>query len=338
MAVPTIASGALKKLVTTASARGADADALLRAAGVTSEVLDDADARVPITGLHAAWNRWLETHPETEVATTTAYAPSDYGIVGFVVMSSATLVEGLGHLVRYIGLWTDDPAFVREGSTVRFVYRHPFADSAGRRRATEAAPIEMIHGARLLTRSRVVPREVRFAHAAPDDVAPYAEFFGCAVHFGAEDHALVFRDEDLALPLANADAQLGAFLRRHAEGALAKRNKEDSPLDGVRRILAEELQRGVPAIDVVAARLATTERTLRRRLEREKTTFRALLDETRADLARAYVADASMPLAEVAFMLGFSEPSAFHRAFKRWTRTTPAAFRAGKPQRGRGLA
>ena len=141
---------------------------------------------------------------------------------------------------------------------------------------------------------------------------------------------MVFRDEDLALPLARADAQLGELLRGLAEDALKKRTVAESPLDNVRRILAEELQRGVPSLDVVASRLATSERTLRRRLEGEGTTFRALLDETRAELARVYVADARMPLAEVAFMLGFSEPSAFHRAFKRWTKTTPAAFRASK--------
>jgi len=335
MAVPTIASGALKKLVSGASARGADAGAILRAAGVPPSALEEADSRVPIASLHAAWDRLLDALPRIDVETA-AYAPGDYGIVGFVVMNSATLADALKHLVRYVGLWTDDPAFELDGATVRFTYRHAFRDSPGMRRATEAAPVEMVHGARLLTRSHVVPREVRFAHGPPDDVLAYTRFFGCPVRFDAEDHAIVFRSEDLDLPLAQADAQLGAFLRGHAESALAKRGTEDSPLDGVRRILAQELQRGVPSIDVVAARMAASERTLRRRLEASGTTFRALLDETRAELARSYVADARMPLAEVAFMLGFSEPSAFHRAFKRWTRTTPAAFRAKTRESHRG--
>ncbi len=330
MVVPTIASGALKKLILSASRQNVAAEALLRAAGVTAGSLDDPDARVPIASLHAAWTAFLETNPTIDIETPT-YAPSDYGIVGFVVMNSVTLSEALDHLVRYIGLWTDDPDFQREGSTVRFTYRNAFADTPGRRCATEAAPIEMIHGARLLVQSRVVPAEVRFAHPAPDYVTSLEAFFGCPVRFGADDHALVLKTEDLALPLARADAQLGAFLRGIAEGALSKRGADETPLDGVRKILAEELQRGVPSIDVVATRLATSERTLRRRLEREGKTFRGVLDDTRAELARSYVSNAQMPLAEVAFMLGFSEPSAFHRAFKRWTGMTPAAFRVQKP-------
>ncbi len=329
MAVPTIASGALKKLVTTATELGADPEALRAAAGVPAETLEDADARVPITALHAMWDAWLEKDPRIDIERS-AYVPGDYGIVGFVVMNSATFADALDHLERYIGLWTDDPGFEREGATLRFTYRHAFADTPGYRFATEAAPIEVIHGARMLSRTHVVPREVRFVHARPEHAARLEAFFGCDVRFGAEDNALVFQPEHLVLPVAQADAQLGAFLKQIAEGALGKRGGEEGPLDGVKRILAGELQRGVPSIDVVASRLATSERTLRRRLEKSGTTFRALLDDTRAELARSYVGDAKMPLAEVAFMLGFSEPSAFHRAFKRWTKTTPAAFRARK--------
>ena len=327
MGVPTIAIGALKKLMDAAIARGVDAGDLARAAAVPPELLNDPDARAPIASLHAVWNVLLASDVEVDFEAP-AYAPGDYGIVGFVVMNSTTLSEGLDHLVRYIGLWTDDPAFQREGSTIRFAYRGAFDDSPGQRAATESGPIEIIQGARLLTQRRVAPREVRFAHPAPPYAARLDAFFDAPVRFDAEDHAIVFRDEDLALPLVRADAQLGAFLRGIAESALEKRVDSDSPLDAVRRIIAEELQRGVPSIDVVAARMATTERTLRRRLEESGTTFRDLLDTTRAELARSYVRDARMPLAEVAFMLGFSEPSAFHRAFKRWTSTTPAAFRA----------
>lgn len=327
MGVPTIAIGALKKLMNAAIARGAHAGDLARAAGVPAEILDDPDARAPIASLHAVWDVLLASDADIDFEAP-AYAPGDYGIVGFVVMNSATLSEGLDHLVRYIGLWTEDPAFQREGSTVRFAYRAAFADSAGCRAATEAGPVEIIQGARLLTQRHITPLEVRFAHPSPPYAARLHTFFDAPVRFDAADHALVFRGEDLALPLVRADAQLGAFLRGIAESALEKRGGNDSPLDAVRRIIAEELQRGVPSIDVVAARMATTERTLRRRLEEGGTTFRDLLDTTRAELARSYVRDARMPLAEVAFMLGFSEPSAFHRAFKRWTSMTPAAFRA----------
>jgi AraC-like DNA-binding protein len=150
-----------------------------------------------------------------------------------------------------------------------------------------------------------------------------------AVRFAQADTAVVFRPDDLALPLPKADERLGAFLRDMANEALRERGAgEASPLDTLREIIARELQRGVPSLKIAARSMATSERTLRRRLEASGTSFRVLLDETRARLAREYVRDERLPLSEVAFMLGFSEPSAFHRAFKRWTGTTPSLFRA----------
>jgi AraC-like DNA-binding protein len=258
------------------------------------------------------------------------YSPGDYGLVGFVAMNSATFGEALHHVVRYVGLWTDDPGMdLREDGTLTVAYRWPFADSPGMRAATEAAPAEILHGARLLTQRRITPREVRFSHAAPKDPRATEAFFGCPVRFDADDIAMLFDPADFALPLPKADAQLGAYLRTLANQALDKRGDvPSSPLVRIRELIAEELQRGVPSLEEVARRMATSERTLRRRLEESGTSFRALLDETRAELARGYVRNKDLPLTEVAFLLGFSEPSAFHRAFKRWTDTTPSAFRA----------
>ena len=335
MAVPTIASGALRKLVTHAADELAiDPTALLAELAIEPAALADPDHRVPIATLHAAWNVVVARVPRADGAVLGAerYAVGDYGLVGFVAMASATLDEAFDHFVRYSGLWTDEPKFARAGTTVRATYRHAFPDSPGKRLGTEAAFTEIIQSARLLTQLRITPRAVRFTHQAPKDVAAHTAFFGVDVVFGAPENALELRAEDLALPLPRADAQLGAFLREAANKALAQRDgAPESLLDRARAIIAEELARGVPSIDVVARKLATSSRTLRRRLEESGTSFRELLDATRAELARSYVRDRKMPLAEVAFMLGFSEPSTFHRAFKRWTSMTPAAWRATRP-------
>jgi AraC-like DNA-binding protein len=310
---------------------GLSSSELLAKLGVDPRVLDDKDARIRITTLHAAWELALALAPIVDGAITAPrYAPGDYGLAGFVAMNSTTLGEAIGHVVRYVGLWTDDPGMtLDDDGTVRIVYRHPFVDGPGLRAATEAGPVELLHGARLLLQSPIVPREVRYPHPPPSYRARYDELFACPVRFSTGECAIAFDRGDLGLPLPHADAQLGAFLRQMANEALEKRRGPDaSPLGRVREIIAEELARGVPAIDVVAKRMATSERTLRRRLEESGSSFRDLLDDTRAELARSYVRDARMPLSEVAFMLGFSEPSTFHRAFKRWTGTTPAAFRA----------
>lgn len=327
---PTIASGAIRKLWS--ALEGHAAAALVERVGIDPAVIDDPDARVPLEKLHALWEAVLEVEPRADGAVLGAerYSPGDYGLVGFVAMNSPTLGEAIRQAVRFLGLWTDDPGMqLRDDGTVSVVYRTKFADRVGWRFATEATHAELLNGARLVTQKHITPLEVRFEHIGPRDISAHEAFFGCKVRFRAPDSALVFRPEDLALPLPKADAQLGEYLRSIALQALEKRGGvESSPLDKIRGIIAEELQRGVPSLEQVAKSLATSERTLRRRLESEGTSFRELLDETRAGLARSYVSDRRIPLSEVAFLLGFSEPSAFHRAFKRWTQTTPNAWRA----------
>ncbi len=332
MAVPTIASGALRKMLGFVDELGLDRGQFLAGVGVDPAQLEDRDARIPVATLHAAWEALLAHAPRGDGATLGAerYAPGDYGLVGFVVMTSVTLDEALAHFIRYSALWTDEPKFTRAGSAIRATYQHRFRDGAGVRMATEAAFTELVHGARMLAQQPIVPRAVRFAHAAPGDVSALRAFFGCAVELGAAENVLELEPADLALPVPRGDPQLGAFLRDVANQALAKREPDAaSLLDRARSIVAEELARGVPPIDVIAKKLAVSSRTLRRRLEEHGTSYRKLLDATREELARSYVRDRRIQLAEVAFLLGFSEPSAFHRAFKRWTSMTPAAWRAG---------
>ena len=330
---PTIASGAIRKLLAVLGEHGHAPGPFLAEVGLDPAVAADQDARVPLEKLHALWEVLDRVLPRAQnPAFAKRYAPGDYGLVGFVAMNTATLGEGLAHVVRYLGLWTDDPAVeLHADGTLAVVYQARFADRLGLHLATEAAPAEILHGARQLTQTWITPRRVCFPHAAPADLRPYEAFFGCPVRFGASTCAMALRPEDLALPLPRADAQLGAFLRKMANEALEKRGGGPlSPPEAIRRIIAEELPRGLPTLDLVARRMGTSERTLRRRLDDDGTSFRALLDETRAELARSFVRDRRLPLSEVAFLLGFSEPSAFHRAFRRWTDTTPSAYRAGQ--------
>jgi AraC-like DNA-binding protein len=329
---PSIASGAIRRFFDTLREGGIDPAPIAAEAGIELDLGNDPDRRVPLETLHALWEAALRRYPRTDGALLGAqrYRPGDYGLVGFVCMNSSTLGEALGHAVRYVGLWTDDPALSLEGGcAVRLHYRASFPDRLGVRCSTEAALAELVQGARLLTATRVAPVDVWFAHPGPHDRSAHEEFFGCAVRFRAGATGMRFSPGALEAPLPFADAQLGAFLRKLANEALARRGGEsESPLDRVRALVAEALQRGVPALGAIARRLAVSERTLRRRLEGEGTSFRELCEETRAQLARSYVGDRRLPLSEVAFLLGFSEPSAFHRAFKRWTGATPGAWRA----------
>lgn len=328
--VPTIAGAALGKMLAYADQFAVDGRALIAQLGIDPTALSDPDARVPVATMHRAWDELCAHAPRADGAVLAAerYVPADYGLVGFVVMTSATLDEAFSHFVRFIRLWTDEPRFTREGTTVRAAYHTALPDGPGKRIGIEAAFTEIVQAARLVTQQPIAPRAVRFAHPAPGDIAAHRAFFACDVEFSARDNALDLAPDDLARAPVRADPQLAAYLRSAANRALADRGGDDASLQSqIRAILGEELARGIPSAAIVARRLTTSERTLRRRLDEEGTSFRELVDATRAQLARGYVADPKLPLAEVAFLLGFSEPSAFHRAFKRWTGVTPAAFR-----------
>ncbi|CAN5924234.1 AraC family transcriptional regulator [soil metagenome] len=337
----TIARGALLKMLVALHELGVDAEAVRLEAGLPADVMNDASlpadvvndagGRIPIASLHAAWAAAGRRLCRSDAALLVArhYVPGDYGLVGFVAMNGATLADALAQIVRFGSLWTDDPVFaLGEDGTLDCRCRTSSPCGPGVRYAHEAGLAELLSAARLVTQTRLSPREVHFAHPGPADPSAHEAFFGCPVRFDARETALLFLRETLALPLPKADAQLGAFLTEMATDALGRRTRESSPPERIKEIIGEELRRCLPPLEQIARRLATSERTLRRRLEEEGTSFRTLLDETRAELAQSYVRDGKLSLSEVAFLVGFSETSAFNRAFKRWTGSPPSAWRS----------
>jgi AraC-like DNA-binding protein len=111
---------------------------------------------------------------------------------------------------------------------------------------------------------------------------------------------------------------------------LANLPKAEATTDAVRRFLAEELSNGQPRLEQLAPRLHMSARTLHRRLEQEGTNFRRILSDVRRELALRHLAEGRLAIGEIAFLLGFSEVSAFHRAFKQWTGHAPHAYRASQ--------
>jgi len=329
-ASPAISSGAFKKLLAYARELGLDSAALAAQVALDVQVCDDADARIPIPRLHELWEAVLaaceRTHAVPQVAP--PYAIGDYSLVGFVCATRPTLGDAISSASRYLALWTDEPGLrLHEDGLVEFVYRTTFVDRPGLRCADESALAEILHGARQLLGNELAPIEVSFSHSSPA-LAAHETFFRAPVRFRRPGNSLRFSREQLDAKLPVPDPQLASFLRDLAERALDQRCDDEPPmLDQVRRIIAEDLRTGVPTLGQIAKRLAVSERTLRRRLLEDGHSFRELLDETRASLSRNYVRDRSLPLAEVAFLLGFSDASAFHRAFRRWHKATPAAYR-----------
>jgi AraC-like DNA-binding protein len=172
-------------------------------------------------------------------------------------------------------------------------------------------------------------RRVWFAHARPRDLAPLDRFFGTEeLTFGAEDSGFAFARAHLDRPLATGDPRLLATVTDLAASALREQPRTPALAPRVAAHVRARLPEPVAADDAAAA-MKLSARTLQRRLEAEGTSLTAVIDGTRAALARELLADAELPLGEIAYRTGFADLATFSRAFKRWTGTSPGRFRRG---------
>ncbi|WP_192560559.1 AraC family transcriptional regulator [Pseudomonas allokribbensis] len=174
-----------------------------------------------------------------------------------------------------------------------------------------------------LIRGSIPLNTVHFVHAAPRDVKPYEDYFGCPVLFNQPEPLLRFGTEMLSMPLKSPDPALVAVLERHAEELLAKLPQEQEIIERVRKEIALLLQQGEPDIKRLSATLCCSPRTLQRRLESAGTSFRRELNVVRHELARSYLQDPRLQISEIALLLGYSEHSAFTRAYREWTGKAP---------------
>jgi AraC-like DNA-binding protein len=288
------------------------------------------EGRVTYDSQLALWELLMRTadDPGFPVFVGSRLQPRDHDIVGFAYMTRENLREALTQAMRYGSVWSDGSTWeILPGERdLTLSLEIDGADRLGARCLAECLLAEIVHFGRLLTGVEIRPIEVRFRHRAPRDTSAIEAFFKAPVRFGAPRNELFLEQSVLATPLLKADADLAAFFALRADDLL-ERHRADGLARRLRTLLEGELGRALPTVETAAARLAMSPRTLRRRLHDEGTTFQDVLDETRCELAKRHLGDERIALGEVAFLLGFSEPSAFHRAFKRWTGQTPLSYR-----------
>lgn len=171
--------------------------------------------------------------------------------------------------------------------------------------------------------------EVHFTHAEPSYRDAYDRLFGVPVRFGMPDNALVMQRSRLDLPMAQADRGVHVAFELQAEAWAQRVRGQGAVAARVRELALEQIPDGDPSMEATARKLAMSVATLRRRLDGEGTSHRAILDEVRRELAERYLSDRELAISEVAFRLGFAHVTALHKAFKRWTGgLTPGSFRA----------
>lgn len=252
-----------------------------------------------------------------------------FDILCFALRSSPTLGDHYRRVARYMRLVHPGVrvSLEEEARVARLVHSHRREPALPSRQ-----PVEAFFALALLLGRRAVgeeftPREVCFRHARPARVREHERLFGAPVRFGCPRDELVVDGAHLERKPLHAEPLLLALLDRQLDGMLAIQPERDGLLELVQSAMRDELPDREPSVASVAAKRHMSPRSLQRRLREEGTTFAELLEELRRDLALRYLRDPRIGIAEVGFLLGFRDVTAFHRAFRRWTGTTPASYR-----------
>ncbi|QDQ82175.1 AraC family transcriptional regulator [Paraburkholderia megapolitana] len=257
-------------------------------------------------------------------------APRHLGVVGYVVMCSTKLGEALTQYDRYVRLvhGIGRPLVVRHDDRVEM----PLDWSGTSAPPPAFAQLIMTTRARmgrLLTGRETVPLDVDFQFATPRDSDAYHRFFGGKINFAATQTRLMFPADYLELPVIMASAEMARVIGARAEAQMIRLADEPEFMRELKTMLTQGLAIGhIGAVDI-AQRMGISSRTLHRRLSGYAYVFRDVLDDVRRERAESYLAQSQHSLAEVAFLLGYTEQSAFQHAFKRWTGMTPQRYRVG---------
>ncbi len=328
-------SASLTQSVLHAAARlGLNREQLLASCGLHERQLADPDGRVAFSAHEQLWqeldSRLTVSEPGLTIGAN--LAPGPFSVLGYLLQSSATLGDALNAALRYQRLVGEggELQLQTRDEELRVVYRPVHPELPATRTRVLALMVFWVHMmAPLVQHLRLLRAE--FTHPQPEDEQPYAIAFNSPVLFNCTDYALVLPLALRDAPLIQANLPLQTLLRQHAEALLARLPSEGL-VARVVTLLGAQLSHGEPDRAELARTLNLSERTLQRRLADEGSSYQQLLSDTRQQLAQRYLDDGQLPAAEIALLLGYSEPSVFFRAFRNWTGVTPGEYRL----RGKG--
>ena len=315
---------------------GIDGEKFVRAGGYSPDVFRDSTARLPSRAIDAAALGAAALIPSPGFALESArcWHPSDLGVLGFAWLASSTLRTALGRLERYCAILGERARTRIEPSEkgLRVVLEHRRSNPQVAALAVDFMLALVMDMCRMNFGASLRPLEVTLGRAAPADSGPWHRFFGSRVHFDSPRDSVLLAKADADAPLPISNRQVAVTL-----DAILARQLADIDRSNVeartRAALLEQLASGEPQEEDIARSLHMSRRTLQRKLAEADLTYQRLVDQTRRDLALRYIDDPAKSVTELTFLLGFSGQSAFTRAFRRWTGTSPTEYRASRQKR-----
>lgn len=338
MAEPTIAASFARALIDLAVSRGASRQALAERSGLDPEDLHDPDNRIPFAKYAALMRagKALADDPALALHFGEAFDFADLSILGLIGEACETPAEALAQLNRYgrLGVDLDGAATAdrfalsRDAGLLWMIdaRKHPndFPEM------TESLFARIACGVRRTFGETQIIKAVHVTHPAPAYRDEYERIFRAPVVFESDRNALAIDEAWLTTRIATLPRYAGTILTGHADTLLKKLENSETARGRVESLLLPTLHTGEASMDRVAGKMGISRQTLFRKLKAEGVTFEKVLDELRRKLALHYLSEKNVSVNETAYLVGFSDPAAFSRAFKRWTGSSPRARRASK--------
>jgi AraC-like DNA-binding protein len=255
--------------------------------------------------------------------------PKNNGCLAYAVMNSPTVISAFETAARYIHLHNEAAqlALSEDKHLSYWSYSLNKLDLENSRQFVDYGMAAALNVLRLMVGSLWSPREVHFEHQSEEMITAYREVFRSPIVFASSSNAFVMDSEFCKQPVPAADPNLFRILTCYLDDVLTRIPKKNAALAPIRTTIVQLMAHGGLNLARTAKALGVSARTLQRQLKQQGLSFAEVLDDTRRGLAVEYLKDRENTLTEIAFLLGYSEVSAFNRAFKRWTGKTPMAYR-----------
>ena len=313
-------------------ALGLDSAALCKQAGLDPQLMDDPNARYPLSATSRLWALAVQVSgdPAIGLRVSRFVSPTTFHALGYALVASGSLREVFERIVRYHPVVSDalKLELSREGERYRFRLLQPPGSPAPALEAIDAFAAIYVRTCRNRLGRDYAPLAVYLRRPEPVDPTPWHTVFRAPLFFGAEEDRLEFAARDFDSHLDDANPELA----EHNETVLKRTLAQLRPLTWERKVRAAieaRLPEGEPSAESIAQAMHLSLRSLQRHLADEGCRFDNLLNECRENAALLHLRDPQCSLSEISYLLGFADTSSFSRAFKRWTGMTPGQFRDG---------
>lgn len=331
----TVSSGFIVGLLSYAVSRGADRGALLTRAGIDANALQERDTRLPFAQYKALMRAAQDAVGDPALALNFGdmVDVSDISIVGLIGRAADTMLDAFEQLNRYVRLIVDVQLdgenrfeMIRDGSGLWFTDKR--ANPNAFPELTESAFAHIIAAPRRAGFPEWV-KEVRVTHPRPSYGDDYERVFRTPCTFSSDRNAMRMEESIVSMKVGILPPYVFGVLTEHADALLRDLEASGTTRGRVESLLMPVLHKGESNMDAIAEKLSVSRQTLYRSLKDEGVTFEQVLDELRHKLALEYLRGEKTTVNETAYLVGFSDPAAFSRAFKRWTGKSPSEMRGG---------